>query len=124
MNVKDYLKQIKLLDIKINQRMMEKNDLESIAIKYPGIQEHCEELAAGIDKVISDMVNQKDCIIGQIMQLKGYRYSDVLFLHYVKYMQLEEIAEWLVKSNGKGYTWNHINFVHGNALKELQTLLQ
>ena len=92
MNVKDYLKQIKLLDFKINQRMMEKNDLESIAIKYPGIQEHCEELAAGIDKVISDMVNQKDCIIGQIMQLKGYRYYQHCFI-------LQSCCDYLAKAS-------------------------
>ena len=124
MNVKDYLKQIKLLDIKINQRMMEKNDLESIAIKYPGIQEHCEELAAGIDKVIRDLVDRKDSIISQIMMLKDHRYSDVLFLHYVRYMQLEDVAAVMMKSTGKGYTYQYINCIHGDALKELKNLLQ
>ena len=120
MYVKDYLKQIKLLDIKINQRMMEKNDLEYIAIKYPGIQEHCEELAAGIDKEISSLVNRKDHIIGQIMQLKNHRYTDILFLHYVKFLQLEDIAELLQKSNGDTYGFDHIKILHTEALNKLQ----
>ena len=124
MNIREYLQQIRLLDIKINQRMMEKNDLECIASRFPKIRKHCEKLAAGIDKVISDLVNRKDSIISQILMLKDHRYSDVLFLHYARYMQLEEVAAMMVKSNGKEYTYAHINSIHCDALKELKNLLQ
>lgn len=124
MNIREYLQQIRLLDIKINQRMMEKNDLECIASRFPKIRKHCEELAAGIDKVISDLVNRKDSIISHILMLKDHRYSDVLFLHYARYLQLEDVAAVMMKSTGKGYTYQYINCIHSDALKELKNLLQ
>ena len=123
MNAKEYLKQIRLLDIQINYRLEEKEDLEWISSRYPGISNRCKELAAGIDNVIRDLVNRKDEIIGKILLLKDHRYSDVLFLHYARYILLEDVAAVMMKSNGKHYTFQHINRLHSEALNEIQKII-
>lgn len=109
MDAKEYLDQIRTLDLKINQRMMERNDLEWIASRRPGNRDRCMELAASVTDVIRDLVNRKDEIIGKILQLDDQRYVNVLYLHYVRSMIMEDIAAVLQKKNGMNYTWKHIN---------------
>jgi len=123
MNAKEYLKQIRALDLQIDQRLMEKNNLEWIASRFPGTSEHCRKLAESVADVITDLVNQKDEIIGKILLLQDHRYSDVLFLHYARYILLEDVAAVMVKSNGKHYTFQHINRLHSEALNEIQKII-
>ena len=124
MNTKEYLKQIRALDLQIDQRIMEKNDLEWIASRFPGTGDHCRKLAESVADVITDLVNQKDEIIGKILLLKDQRYINILYLHYVRFIQLEDVAVIMQKKkNGKTYTWQHINMLHAKAVKEFSKLM-
>ena len=123
MDAKEYLDQIRTLDLKINQRMMERNDLEWIASRRPGNRDRCMELAASVTDVITDLVNRKDEIIGKILLLHDQRYVSILYLHYVRFILLEDVAVIMQKKNGKTYTWQHINMLHAKAVKEFSKLM-
>ena len=123
MNAKEYLKQIRTLDLQIDQRIMEKNDLEWIASRFPGTSEHCRKLAESVADVITDLVNQKDEIIGKILQLKDQRYANILYLHYVRFILLEDVAVIMQKKNGKTYHWQHISRLHAEAVNEYSKLM-
>ena len=123
MNAKEYLKQIRALDLQIDQRIMEKNDLEWIASRFPGTSEHCSKLAESVANVITDLVNQKDEIIGKILLLKDKRYVSILYLHYVRFILLEDVAVIMQKKNGKTYTWQHISRLHAEAVNEFSKLM-
>ena len=123
MDAKEYLDQIRTLDLKINQRMMERNDLEWIASRRPGNRDRCMELAASVTDVITDLVNRKDESMGKILQLDDQRYVNVLYLQYVRSMIMEDIAAVLQKKNGMNYTWQHINMLHAKAVKEFSKLM-
>lgn len=123
MDAKEYLEQIRTLDLKINQRMMERNDLEWIASRHPGTESSCMELAASVTDVITDLVNRKDEIIGKILLLHDQRYVSILYLHYVRFILLEDVAVIMQKKNGKTYTWQHISRLHAKAVKEFSKLM-
>lgn len=123
MNAKEYLKRIRMLDLQINQRMMEKNDLEWTASRFPGTSEHCRKLAESVADVITDLVNQKDEIVGKILQLKDQRYVNILYLHYVRFILLENVAVIMQKKNGKTYTWQYINMLHAEAVNEYSKII-
>ena len=123
MDAKEYLKQIRALDLQIDQRIMEKNDLEWIASRFPGTSEHCRKLAESVANVITDLVNQKDEIIGKILLLKDQRYVNILYLHYVRFILLEDVAVIMQKKNGKTYNWQHIKRLHAEAVNEFSKLM-
>lgn len=107
MNAKEYLNQIMLLDVKINQRIEEK---ESLPNGYTDLQKR-------ISEVIDQLVNQKDDIIGKILLLHNPLQSEVIFLRYVRYYKYQSIAEILQ------YSMRGIYKIHDAALLELAAII-
>ena len=150
MTAKEYLSQIRLLNLKIDQKMEEKADLMSRAAgnhsptltkdkvqssisgdRMSNTIDRYVDLEKEIDDLIDRYVDKRDMIINQIHQLEDPRYVELLQLKYVgrrggdgrmHYMRLEEIACIMRKSNGSPYTYKHINKLHSMALQEFSTL--
>lgn len=137
MTAKEYLRQIRALDVKIKQRTDEQIKLRNEAMQNgsPGLSADkvqtsisgdrmgdllatCAELDAEIKKLIDRFVKVRHRIIGEIQSLGDRRYVEILYLHYVDYKRLEEIACIMKKTNGEPYSYDHIASLHGYALQE------
>lgn len=139
-SAKEYLMQLQLLDMKINQKIEESSQLRSIVqgrgmridtervqtspanvqentiIKYLDIEKE-------IDKMIDDYVLKKDQIINEIHKLSDVRYIKILFDHYVpdengKTKSFEQIS---VDMN---YNYTYVCDLHGQALIALSELIR
>lgn len=133
MKVKEYLQQLKLLDMKIDQKLKQKEDLRQITqaagaldyskdrvqtsssgdalsnavIRYLSLEEE-------IDRQIDQFVDLKNQIINQIQGLKDVNYVQILFKRYVEYKKLEVIAVEM------DYTYPYVRALHGYALQEFE----
>lgn len=150
MTAKDYLNQIRLLDVKIRQKQEEKEYLESVAsgnhspaLSKDKVQSSIQgnkmenavikyaDLEKEIDQMILDLVILRHKIIDQIQQLTDEKYVELLQLKYVgklegkdvHYLRLEEIACTMKKSNGMPYSYEHIRSLHGKALQEFSKIM-
>ena len=128
MTAKKYLQQIKALDIKIKQKMEEREDLYSRAISTGSRELKADVVQTSVngDKVggaIDRYIIQRNIIINQIQSITDPRYEEILYLRYVKYMRLEEIACTMVKTNGQPYSFDHILRLHGEALKKFAEIM-
>lgn len=139
MKVWEYLGQIRLLDRRINRKIEERKELfarilgvKALSISPDRVQtspvpDKTADLLAEymdmekqINETIDEYVRLKNKIIDEIHQLGDVRYEEVLYLKYVKYMRLEEIACVMKKSNGDYYSYDHIKRLHGEALKKFE----
>ena len=133
MTAKNYLRQIRLLDQKISQRVEEAAELRQLAfgfhaveIKEDAVQTSPDgdklaeavgryvDMEEEIDRMIDDFVDLKHKIIGQIQTLDDDRLMTLLHLRYVNYMSFEKIAVEM------GYTYQWVCELHGQALQAFQ----
>ena len=129
MEPKEYLRQIELLDTKINQLIREKDAAASLygvsGTDYSRERVQSSPLAsapftravhkkimleAEIDRLIDKYVDLKRLIISQIQQLDDVRFTKLLYARYVEFKRLDTIAAEM------NYTYAHIKRVHGWAL--------
>ena len=133
MTAKDYLRQIKALDVKINQKIKEVDDLKlltggrGIAYDRDHVQTTPEnrqeeliikwlDMEREIDRMIDDYIAKKDKIINQIHTLSDSRYIKILYDHYVpdargQIKTLEMIAVEIPTA------YRHVRRLHGKALQ-------
>lgn len=135
MSAKEYLRQLEVLNTKINQKIQEAEDLRliaegtgSLALNPNKVQTSiardklsetvCRyvDLEHKIDSMIDSFVDQKDMIINQIQSLQcgdnTNKYINVLYKRYVEFKSLEKIS---VEMN---YEYKWTCKIHGYALKE------
>lgn len=134
MTAKEYLSQLKILDIKINQRLRQKEELKEIMYSIPAVNTENERASGGvkrnynkvdkyidmereIDKIIDEFVNLKHKIVGEIQRLNNPLFIDILYKKYVEFKGLELIA---VEMN---YNYNYIRHIHGTALKRFDEIV-
>lgn len=141
MTAKAYLEQLQRLDIMINQKICERDDLKSKtgsigAIDYSKLKtgaasgeaaferiiDHIYDLEMEIDAEIEYFVDQKHEIIKQIQCLDVPSHIDFLFKRYVEFKKYEQIAlemgrarEYMSELNSKALK-NFENF-HKSLLK-------
>lgn len=135
MTAKEYLKQLKKLDVMINQKAKELEDLRLKATSVGSIDyskgrsqtnsfkgasfveliEHIADLEAEINIDIDKLVDRKHKIIKQIQALDDTNYMEILYKRYVEFKKLEEIA---VEMN---FTYQYTREIHGYALQEFET---
>lgn len=134
-----YLLQVRKLDIAIRQRMQQLEELEDKAVSLGGFSSDGDrvqssgsgdhmaddvarylDLRNGIQTLIDRLVRVKNKVIGEIQQIEDPRYMELLYLRYVKFKRLEEIADIMKKPNGDAYSYDHIRRLHGRALQEFQ----
>lgn len=129
MTPKEYLSQIRRLDLMIRQRIEQKAELEQLnGLSGQGIGEKVQSSPKGeaafvrmvekidaineeVNALIDRYVDLKNTIIKQIQALRDSRYAEILFKRYVEGKRLETI------SIEMGYSYHRIRHIHGYALK-------
>lgn len=127
MTAKQYLGQIRSLDIKIRQRKREIEDLKlsatctgSISAQGEKVQTSASgdkllnavaryvDLEAEIQGMIKDMQKRRHKIISEIQSLEDSRYVEILYKRYVEFKSFDLIAvemkyeyKWTCKLHGK-----------------------
>lgn len=131
-NPKEYLRQLHRLELCIEQRQEELNRLRELigchAIDYgdrvqtspsadsiPNEVIRRAELEADISRKIERFLQLKHKIINEIQSLDNAVYVKILYMRYVEYKSLDEIAE---KMN---YSYVHMKRLHGYALQKFKT---
>lgn len=128
MTAKDYLGQIKKLDICIRQKENELRDLKSIIYSVPASNFGDErvrrslknttyskvddsiELEQIIAKQKNDYIKTKHRIIDEIQKLNRSDYITLLTARYIEFKTFEQIADEM------GYSYRHITRLHKDAL--------
>lgn len=135
MKVKQYLQQLRKLDIVINQKIEERETLRAslTSIASPDLSNErvqggdppgdarfvkaiarVIDLEKEIDETIDSFVDKKHLIIDQIQGLSNAAYIDLLYKRYVEYKRLEVIS---VEMN---YTYQYTKEMHGYALQDFE----
>ena len=131
MSPKEYLSQIKRLRVRIESMCSEKDELRRNMSVLSGIDysqdrvqvspdpgatfertvDKIEAMEQEIDRKISEYVDLRRKIIGQIDALPDAEYSELLYKHYAEFKSLAKISgeihycyEWLRKMHGKALT--------------------
>lgn len=134
MTAKEYLSQLKLLDVKINQRKNQLEKLKDVRYNFYAITTEKEKVSGGvkssynksdkymdiekdIEKGIDEYFALEHKIIGEIHQLTNPLYVDILYKRYVEFKDLELIA------GEVGYNYNYIRRMHGVALAEFDKII-
>lgn len=130
MTAKEYLSQLRRLNVVINNKIKELDELRAMSGCVSGIDYSTDKvqvspqaggsfeniieriiiLGQDINKEIDDYVDIKHKIINQINGLNDYRYVEVLYKKYVEFKRFEEVA---VDMN---YTYQYTIELHGYAL--------
>jgi len=111
MTAKEYLGQLKCLNICIEQKMAERQALYTTAGTSAPL-----ELSREIAWQTIELLKRKHKIIDQIQGLKRDNHITVLYKRYVEYKSLEKIADEM------GYTYQHIRRLHGGALQAFERM--
>ena len=142
MTAKEYLKQLKNLEVKIDQRRLERDRLiaEAMGNSSPRLTvdkvqtsisgdtmgeklADAADIQREVEWLINKLIADRHRIIGEIHTLTDARYIQILYLHYVEGKKLEVVAETMTKSNGEPYSYDHIASLHGMALQEFDRII-
>lgn len=136
MIAKEYLSQIASLDVRIQNKLIEKAQWMDIALgitanmdgervqssgaksKMAEAVEKCVDVEAEINSLVDRLIDTKREVIATIEQLDSPTEYDVLHKRYVQHMDLQAIAD----AYGMEYGW--ATTTHGRALKSVQAILE
>lgn len=126
---KEYLEQIRILDVRIKIKTKELNELKNDMYDISAVNISEERVKSsiqnkGFDKVdssidlereikqqIDNLVHLRHKTIDEIQNLNNVNYIDVLYKRYVEGKTFDEIAL------DMGYSYGHITKMHGKALQ-------
>ncbi|EEG52924.1 hypothetical protein CLOSTASPAR_05032 [[Clostridium] asparagiforme DSM 15981] len=130
LTAKEYLREIRILDKRIDQKQREFDTLKrgrtyvggmdysqervqtSAGQGFVGLSDKLVDMQREINRDIDQFNDIRHARINQIQQLSRIDYMDILFRRYVQYQSFEEISSDMEMS----YYWTcHL---HGEALKE------
>ena len=134
MNAKEYLQQVKALDVKIKQKIEEKEDLlrrarsisaidyskekgrtiSSSEAAFAKMTDRACDLEIEINREIDEFVNLKHAIINRIQQLADANEIAVLHKRYIEFLSFNEIAKQM------NYSILKIHYLHSGGLKHLK----
>lgn len=132
MNVREYLKQLELLKIKIHKKERELEEVRELSQSVGGVnyqrervqssnvnslENHvlkCIELEEEIKKEIEDFLYLQHEIINQIYCLTNPDYVHLLVMRYVELKKLEEISKIM------NYSYQYIRELHTKALRNFE----
>lgn len=136
MEAKDYLRQVRKLDLQITNKLIEQRQWRDIALgitanmdgervqssgaksKMADAVDRCVDIETEIDNLVDKLIDTKKEVIQTIERLDSPSEYDLIHKHYIQYMTLQEIAD----CYGRDYTT--ITTAHGRALKNVQALLE
>jgi len=134
LKAKEYLRQLKMLDRLIENKLAEKEQWKAMAtsttqqltadrVQTTGNPQKmadavCKiiEIEAEIDAFVDKLIDTKRDVISTLERLNPTEY-DLLHKVYVQFFTFEEVAD----KKGKSYSW--VTTVHGRALKNVQRIL-
>lgn len=135
MKAKDYLQQLKFIDIKIKHKMEEVNTLKDLAIStgaspegervqtsmngdtLPKIVTKYMDMEKEVNAEVDRYIELRHQIIEEIHSMNNNLYMKILFMRYVEFKTLELIA---VET---GYSYQYIRNRHGYALLDFQKII-
>ena len=135
-DVKEFLKQPELIDIRIRNKLIEQQQWRDIALgitanmdgervqscgsqsKMADAVIKCVDMESEIDSLIDTLVDTKKAVIQTIEKLDSATEYNILHLRYIQYKSLQEIAD----QYGRDYGW--VTTTHGRALKSVQEILE
>lgn len=135
MDAKSYLMQVKKLDVRIQNKLIERQQWRDIALgitasvggervqssssqqKMADAIEKCVDMESEIGVLVDELVNTKKKVIETIEQLNSPTEYNVLHKRYIQFLTFQEIADDYVRD----YTW--VTTTHGRALKNVQNIL-
>lgn len=133
---KDFLKQVRLCDIHINNKLEEKARLKSLALKITSSlsAEHVSgsanqdkigdaiakiiDLGNEIDKSVDEYVNKKKEVITVLEKIQNPDQLDILYKRYIQYESFEQI------SSEMSMSYRNVCNIHGKALHTVNELLK
>lgn len=134
METKEWLNSVKKLDLQIKNKLIEKQQWKDIALGITSNTEGERVQSSGsqtkmsdaiiklvdaeteIDSLIDMLIDTKKDVIQTIEQLTSPLQYDVLHLHYIQFMTLQEIAD----KYGMSYDW--AKQAHKRAVKNVQRI--
>jgi DNA-directed RNA polymerase specialized sigma24 family protein len=135
LDAKTYLRQVENLDLRIQNKLIERQQWRDIALgitanvggervqasgsqqKMANAIEKCVDMEEEINALIDSLIETKKDVIATIEQLESPTEYDILHKRYIQFMPLQEIAD----RYGREYTT--ITTAHGRALKNVQNIL-
>lgn len=136
MEAKEFLKQPERLDLRIKNKLIEKQQWKEIALGITANMDgervqsssnskskmaeaviKCVDMEAEIDSLIDELIDTKKKVIQTIEQLDSATEYNVLHMRYIQYLSLQDIADHYHKDYGWATT------THGRALKSVQNIL-
>lgn len=134
MDAKEWLNQVKKLDLQIKNKLIEKQQWKDIALgitanmdgervqssgrktKMADAIDKCVDMEAEIDRLVDKLIDTKKEVIAVIEQLDSPTQYDVLHKIYIQGKSLQEVAD----SYGMSYDW--ATTTHGRALRNVQDI--
>ncbi len=137
MTAKEYLRQLKQIDNKIDQKILQQQDLRNKAkiigsidysrdrvqssfqnaAPYTALVEQIADLDKEICCTISAFLSLKNEIINKIQSIPNDNYSSLLFKHYVEYKPLKLAAAEM------NYSYRYTLNLHNCALLEFEKVV-
>ena len=131
-----FLEQVKKLDYRIKNKLIEKQQWRDIAlgitanmegerVQSSGTQSKmadavvkCVDMEAEIDRLIDEFIDTKKEVIQIIEKVDSPIEYDVLHMRYIQFKDLQDIAD----HYGKDYGW--ATTTHGRALASVQKIME
>jgi DNA-directed RNA polymerase specialized sigma24 family protein len=135
LDAKEFLNQVKKLDLQIKNKLIEKQQWKDIALgitsnmdgdrvqssgrktKMADAIDKCIDMEAEIDRLVDKLIDTKKEVIAVIEQLDSPTQYDVLHMIYIQGKSLQEVAD----SYGMSYDWAATT--HGRALKNVRNIM-
>ena len=81
---------------------------------FTRIVEKIADVEIKIDRMVDQLIDERETIIGQLEGLDNETFKQLLYLRYVKYERFEKIA------TSMNYTYQWVRRLHGFALEEFE----
>lgn len=135
MDAKNYLRQVEMLDVRIQNKLIERQQWRDIALgvtasvdgeriqastsqqKMANAIEKCVDMESEIDALVDELITTKRDVIAVIEKLDSPTEYNILHKRYIQFLTLQEIAD----DYNRDYGW--VTTTHGRALKSVQILL-
>ena len=135
-DAKDYLRQVEFLDLKIKNKLIEREQWKEMAlgvtaslggerVQSSGSQQkmanainRCVDIETEINRLIDELIDKKKNVIETIEKLNSPTEYKILHMRYIQFISLTSISEML----DRDYTW--VTTTHGRALKNVQNMLE
>lgn len=136
MDAKEYLRQVERLDLRIKNKLIERQQWRDIALgitanmegervqssgsqsKMADAVNKCVDMEAEINSLVDSLIDKKKEVVQTIEQLDSPTEYNVLHMRYIQFKGLQEIADYY----GRDYGW--ATTTHGRALKSVQEILE